>query len=146
MRRNKRVRKDARFSSVTKGLSSVVIIIFVGAISLWRVDEAKNRTTIDIGKAEKELSHLEAECVRQTSRWDAMKTTANLDAHLKKYGMDMRVQNNKTQVINMDMDGNPRLGQYSVALAQKRASQFENVAQNFSTMERPLRKRKNVRR
>ncbi len=145
MRRNKRVRKDARFSSVTKGLTSIGVLIFVGAISLWLVDELKNRVTNQIGKAEKELSHLEAECVRQRSRWDAMKTTANLDEHLKRYGFDMRVQNNKTQVINMDADGHPRPGQYSVALAQRHATRIENIAQNISSP-RPFTKRKAARR
>ncbi len=146
MRRNKRIRKDARFSSVTKGLSSIIILIFVGAISLWLVDELKNRVTNQIGKAEKELTYFEAECVRQTSRWDAMKTTANLDVQLGRFGLDMRVQDNKTQVVNMDADGNPRPGQYSVALARRHASRVEDIAQNFSSPVRPFGKRKAVRR
>jgi hypothetical protein len=74
-----------------------------------------------IGEKERTLARLEDERVRESARWEEMKTPEKLESALNRHGLAMRYPK-AAQIVRMKPNGQPFPGQISLAKAEKRAN------------------------
>ena len=98
----------------------------------WLFDSRCSAIQREIGKAEKVLAALEADCVRETARWDEMKTPEKLAECLTRFGLEMKTQR-QDQIVRMNRDGRPAPNQIAVTRARMRARGVENMASYKTT-------------
>ena len=72
------------------------------------------------GEKERELVRLDEERMRESTRWEEMKTPRRLEAALRDNGMSMHYHKS-SQVVRMTAAGEPASGQISVARAAMRS-------------------------
>ncbi len=122
MRNNRKVsKKMSRISMHTMHIGAVMLMLFVMVILNLLASSSCDQLMKRIDEKERNLRLKEAELDRTTARWDAMKSTDNLDRALVKWGLAMRIPS-ENQIIRMDAGGRPEPGQTSVALARQRAN------------------------
>lgn len=81
-----------------------------------------------LADADARLAACEGELERAVARWDAMKSSDNLDRALLKRGLAMYYPNPNSQIIKLDASGRPLPGQNSVALARQRSAASATAA------------------
>lgn len=108
-----------RFAAILAALFIMVVLHLLAATSCQNLQKA-------IGEKERQLVRLEDERVRESARWEEMKTTEQLEQMLAKHGLKMRYSKSD-QVVRMSSNGVPQPGQRSVAKARMRGV---NTAQN----------------
>ncbi len=120
MKKNRKVSKRmSRISVHTMHIGAVMLMLFVMVILNLLASSSCNQLMKRIDEKERRLGKCEAELERSMARWDAMKSTDNLDRALVKWGLAMKVPH-PNQMIRMDSAGRPVAGQTSVALARQR--------------------------
>jgi len=67
----------------------------------------------DIEKKNAELGRLDQQCMREESRWNAMKAAGNLERAMARHGIEMDLPQSH-QIIKMGKDGQPVPDQRSV--------------------------------
>ena len=80
-----------------------------------------------IGEKERTLAKLEDERMRESARWDAMKTADNIDRALLRFGLSMRYAKAE-QIVRMDAAGRPKPGQLAVARARKNSANYRTAS------------------
>lgn len=114
MKRNrKRTKKMSVVASNTMYLGSVVVMLFVVVIINLLASSSCQQLMKSIGEKERLLKKLEEERVRESARWDGMKTPEKLESALLQHGLAMRYPK-PDQVVRMKIDGSPYPGQLSV--------------------------------
>ena len=78
------------------------------------------------------LAALGGGCVRETARWDEMKTPEKLAECLTRFGLEMKTQR-QDQIVRMNRDGRPAPNQIAVTRARMRARGVENMASYKTT-------------
>ena len=126
-RKNKKIKKNSFFKTGTAGVVSLMLCGFVMLMVYWMFDSRCTAIQREIDKAEKEFKALETECTRETSAWNAMKTPERLNAHLTRFGLEMKLTR-PDQIVRMDRDGRPFPGQVAVSRARSRSRAIENMA------------------
>lgn len=109
MRRNRKVKKNSVLTSGTVGIASLIVSALIMAMIYYMLDSRCDLINRDILKAEKRLSALESECVREAARWDEQKVTERLTEKLMRFGLEMRYPR-QDQIVRMNADGRPQLG------------------------------------
>ena len=122
-RRNRRVNKESRFAAGSMGVAALIVSIFIMLMIYLSLDSRCGSISRDNGKAEKELTALEAELGRELTRWDEMKTTERLGANLTRFGLKMDYAR-PDQIVRVNADGRAAPGQLSVVRARHRVSQM----------------------
>lgn len=119
MKRNRKISKKMNVNvMVATHMGSVLLAVFVMVIVNLLASSSCQQLSKSIGENEKALSRLEDTYNRETTRWEAMKTTDKIEAALLRRGLSMKPPHARQNVI-MRADG--RLGsQYSVAVANRR--------------------------
>lgn len=115
MGRNRKVSKKL---SVAAGRSlqigGILFVLFVmvvlNCLATSRCSQMKQRN----GDQERKLERLEAQRVRESARWEEMKSPDKLEAVLLKHGLSMHYPRAE-QVVRMRKDGKPYPGQLSIA-------------------------------
>ncbi len=115
------------------GVASLILCGFVVMMTYWLFDSQCTSIQREIGKAEKEFDALESECVRETARWDRMKTPEKLAECLVRFGLEMKMQR-QDQIVRMNRDGRPEPNQIAVARARSRVRAIENMAYKSSSV------------
>ncbi len=67
----------------------------------------------EIDKKRSELGRLDQQCMREESRWNAMKTAENLERAMFRHGIEMNLPQ-AHQIVKMGKDGQPIRDQRSV--------------------------------
>ena len=127
MKRNRKVKKYSRCTMNSVNIVALIVLSFFAMMVYWSQDARCTALAQEIGKAEKEYKRLERDCQREASSWDELKTPDNLQHAFVRHGLDMG-QPNQDQVIHMDMKGNPKPGQMSVARIRARTSRTDRMA------------------
>ena len=121
MKRNRRVSKRmSRISVHTMHVGEVLLALFVMGIINLLASSTCDQLTKRMNEGEKKLKQCEAEYERAVARWDAMKSSDNLDRALVKWGLSMHYPK-ENQIVRFDSFGNLEPGQTSVALARARS-------------------------
>ena len=117
--RNKKVKKNATFKTGSMGASALLVTGVMMLMGFYVLDSRCNAITREIGKHEKRYASLEAECVRESVRWESLKVQNKLEEKLSRFGLEMRPAR-QDQIVRMTADGRPAVGQISVARAKAR--------------------------
>ena len=122
MKKNRRrSKKMSVMASRSMHVGAVMVMFFVMVILNLLASSSCNQIMKSIGEKERTLAKLEDERMRESARWDAMKTADNIDRALLKFGLSMRYAKAE-QIVRMDSTGRPKPGQLAVARARKNAS------------------------
>jgi len=90
----------------------------------------KNKALQDeIDSKYSELGRLKEQCMRAESRWNAMKTSENLEKSMLRHGIDMGLPQ-AHQIVKMGKDGKPIAPQHSVAWFAKNRRERGNVVRS----------------
>lgn len=124
MKKNrKRSKKMSVMASRSMHVGAVMVMFFVMVILNLLASSSCSQILKSIGEKERTLTKLEDERMRESARWDAMKTADNIDRALLKFGLSMRYAR-AAQIVRMDSAGRPKPGQLSVARARKNSANF----------------------
>ena len=122
MKKNRRrSKKMSVMASRSMHVGGVLVMFFVMVIVNLLASSSCNQLMKSIGEKERLLAKLEKDRERESARWDAMKTSENLDRALLKFGLSMKYPRPE-QIVLMDARGQPKPGQLSVARASARRS------------------------
>ena len=120
MRRNrKRSKKMSVMAANTMHFGAVIVMLFVMVIINYLASSSCQKLMKSIGEKERALNRLEEERVRESARWEEMKTPEKLESALLQHGLAMRYPK-ADQVVRLKANGRPYPGQLSVAKARQR--------------------------
>ncbi len=132
MRRNRKIKRHATWTTGSMAVATLIVCMLLMMLVYWLFDSRCSAIQREIGKAEKVLAALEADCVRETARWDEMKTPEKLAECLTRFGLEMKTQR-QDQIVRMNRDGRPAPNQIAVTRARMRARGVENMASYKTT-------------
>ncbi len=117
MRRNRRIKKHARFTSGATGIAALIVSCIIMLMIYLSLDARCTSIQREIGKAEREVKALDAEYGRETARWSALMTPESLNEKIARFCLCMD-KPQPDQAIRMMASGRPAPGQMAVARAQ----------------------------
>jgi hypothetical protein len=128
MKKNrKRSKKMSVMASRSVHIGAVMVMFFVMVILNLLASSSCSQILKSIGEKERTLAKLEDERMRESARWDAMKTADNIDRALLRFGLSMRYAR-AGQIVRMDASGRPKPGQLAVARAKKNAANYRTAS------------------
>ena len=128
MRKNrKRSKKMSVMATRSMHVGAVMVMFFVMVILNLLASSSCTQILKSIGEKERLLTKLEDERMRESARWDAMKTADNIDRALLKFGLSMRYAR-ASQIVRMDSAGRPKPGQLALARAKKNAANYRTAS------------------
>ena len=92
-----------------------VVMVLMNILSSSSCTQLQNRK----GELEREIVKLENARIRESSRWEEMKTPDRVERELLRHGMSMKLPR-PDQAVRLRADGTPQLGQLSVVRAAVR--------------------------
>ena len=120
MRRNRKVpKKMSVVATNTMRFGAILVFFFVMVILNLLSSSSCTQLMKTKGEFERELAKLEDARMRESTRWEEMKTPERVEAALLRHGLSMRVPRPE-QNVQMKGDGAPYPGQLSVARAKQR--------------------------
>lgn len=135
MRQNRKVsRRRSVIGMHVMHIGAVVLTLVAMVILNMLAESSCGQLMKSIGEKDRTLAAREAEYERVSARWEATKSTDNLNRALGRRGLDMNYAK-AHQIIHFDKDGKLRPGQHSVALARQR---FDRTA--TAAMTTPVRR------
>ena len=107
-------------------LSFVGMMFLAVGLALGYGAYVNKNTTLqqDLNTKQAELGRLTEQCLREESRWNAMKTTENLQRAMARHGIAMQLPQSH-QIVKMGTDGLPIQNQHSVAWYARNRSERE---------------------
>lgn len=128
MKKNrKRSKKMSVMASRSMHIGAVMVMFFVMVILNLLASSSCTQIMKSIGEKERTLAKLEDERMRESARWDAMKTADNIDRALLRFGLSMRYAKAE-QIVRMDAAGRPKPGQLAVARARKNSANYRTAS------------------
>lgn len=106
-------------ASNTMHFGAVIVMLFIMVFVNFLASSSCQQLLKSIGEKERQLAKLEEERVRESARWEEMKTPERLESALLRHGLAMRYPR-PDQVVRMKANGKPYPGQLSVAKAGQR--------------------------
>ncbi len=100
------------------GFAALAFVVIAIALNRFAASSCEQLSRT-IGERQKEMARLENDRCREMANWEAMKTPDKVEAALLRHGLAMRAPSAE-QNVHMKVDGQPYLGQYSVAAARRR--------------------------
>ena len=101
-----------RFGAIIVFFFVMVILNLLSSSSCTQLQNAK-------GALEREIVKLDEARTRESTRWEEMKTTENIEAALLRHGLSMKLPR-PDQTVRLMPDGTPRPGQLSIAKTKMR--------------------------
>ena len=120
MRRNRRVTKKRsvvatnamRFGAISVFFFVMVVLNLLSSQSCAQLLKQK-------GEMEREIAKLDDARMRESTRWEEMKTAENIEAALLRHGLSMQTPR-PDQTVRLLPDGTPRPGQLSLTKSKSR--------------------------
>ena len=120
MRRNRRVTKKMSVVATNTMRFGAIIVFFVMMVILNLLSSSSCTQLLkQKGEMEREIAKLDDARMRESTRWEEMKTTDNIEAALLRHGLSMHMPR-PDQTVRLLPDGTPRPGQLSLAKAKMR--------------------------
>lgn len=101
-----------RFGAIIVFFFVMVILNLLSSSSCTQLQNAK-------GALEREIAKLDDARDRESTRWEEMKTTENIEAALLRHGLSMHTPR-PDQTVSLRADGTPHPGQLSLTMAKMR--------------------------
>lgn len=138
MRRKNRIVSNRMSVMATNSMrfGAIIVFLFVMVVLNLLSSSSCKELLKERQKLERELARLEDVRVRESTRWEGMKTPEKLEQALVRHGISMRFPRPE-QVVRMKADGTPRLGQLSLARAAANSGKVASV--NSSSRQRNRR-------
>ena len=121
MRRNRKVpKKMSVVATNTMRFGAIIVLFFVMVIMNLLSASSCKQLLKTKGALELELAKLEDTRMRESTRWEEMKTPDRIERALLRHGLAMRPPRPE-QTVRMKSDGTPYPGQLSLAKARQRS-------------------------
>jgi hypothetical protein len=98
---------------------AIIVFFFVMVILNLLSSSSCTQLLKQKGEMEREIAKLDDSRMRESTRWEEMKTTENIEAALLRHGLSMRMPR-PDQTVRLLPDGTPRPGQLSLAKSKAR--------------------------
>ena len=148
MRKNKKVpKKMSVVATNTMRFGAIIVVLFVMVILNLLSSSSCTQLLKKKGELEREIVKLDDSRMRESTRWEEMKTTERIETALLRHGLSMRMPR-PDQTVRLLPDGTPRPGQLSLAKAKLRSSL--ELASTVPVQKKPAasvpyRRKRNVR-
>jgi len=120
MRKNRKIpKKMSVVATNTMRFGAIVVFFFVMVILNLLASSSCKHLLKTRGELERELVKLEDSWMRESTRWEEMKTPERIEAALLRHGLLMH-HPKPEQTVQMRTDGTPYPGQLSIARARQR--------------------------
>ena len=120
MRRNRRVTKKMSVVATNSMRFGAIIVFFVMMVILNLLSSQSCAQLLkQKGEMEREIAKLDDAHMRESTRWEEMKTSENIEAALLRHGLSMHTPR-PDQTVRLLPDGTPRPGQLSLAKSKAR--------------------------
>lgn len=118
-RKNRKIpKKMSVVASNTIYFGAIILVFFAMVMLNLLASSSCTQLMKAIGEKERELSKLENSRIRESSRWEEMKTAEKIERALLRHGLSMRPPH-PDQIVRMRSDGTPYPGQLSIARAKR---------------------------
>ncbi|MBR2940142.1 MAG: hypothetical protein IKC14_02410 [Kiritimatiellae bacterium] len=98
---------------------AIIVFFFVMVILNLLSSSSCTQLLKQKGEMEREIAKLDDARMRESTRWEEMKTTENIEAALLRHGLSMHMPR-PDQTVRLLPDGTPRPGQLSLAKSKAR--------------------------
>ena len=120
MRKNRRVtKKMSVVATNSMRFGAIIVFFFVMVILNLLSSQSCSQLLKQKGEMEREIAKLEDAHMRESTRWEEMKTSENIEAALLRHGLSMHTPR-PDQTVRLLPDGTPRPGQLSLAKSKAR--------------------------
>ena len=120
MRRNRKVpKKLSVVATNTMRFGAMLVFGFVMVILNLLASSSCTHLMKEKGEKERELASLDDALMRESTRWEEMKTPERLETALVKHGLSMKLPR-PDQNVRMRTDGTPYPGQLSLSRGRRR--------------------------
>ena len=120
MRKNRKIpKKMSVVATNTMRFGAIIVFFFVMVILNLLSSQSCKQLENAKGALEREIVKLDEARMRESTRWEEMKTTENIEAALLRHGLSMKLPH-ADQMVRLRPDGTPRPGQISIARSKMR--------------------------
>ena len=98
---------------------AIIVFFFVMVILNLLSSSSCTQLLKQKGEMERDIAKLDDARMRESTRWEEMKTTENIEAALLRHGLSMHMPR-PDQTVRLLPDGTPRPGQLSLAKSKAR--------------------------
>ena len=120
MRKNRKMsKKMSVVATNTMRFGAIILSFFVMVILYILSSQSCARLQNQKGAKEREIVKLDDALLRESTRWEEMKTPEKLEMSLLRHGLAMKTPR-ADQIVRMMENGMPRPGQISLARAKAR--------------------------
>lgn len=145
MRKNRKIpKKMSVVATNTMRFGAIIVFFFVMVILNLLSSSSCTQLLKAKGELEREIAKLDDARMRESTRWEEMKTPEKIEEALLKHGLAMKLPR-ADQTVRVKADGALRPGQISVARARKRGAMADVVAVQKSAPKVPYRRKRSVR-
>ena len=128
MRRNRKIpKKMSVVATNTMRFGAILFFFFIMVILNLLSSTSCTQLLKTKGELEREIVKLDDELMRESTRWEKMKTPDNVEQALLRHGLAMKLPR-PDQTVRLMSDGRPRPGQLSLARAKMRGGLATSVA------------------
>lgn len=123
MRKNRKIpKKRSVVATNTMHFGAIIVVFFVMVMLNLLATSSCTQLMKAIGEKERELGKLENSRIRESSRWEEMKTVEKIERALLRHGLSMKPPR-ADQIVRMRADGTPYPSQLSLARARRLPSE-----------------------
>ena len=120
MRRNRKIPKKMSVVATNTMRFGAIIVFFVVMVILNLLSSSSCTQLLKVkGELEREIVKLDDARMRESTRWEQMKTPERVEEALLKHGLAMKLPR-ADQTVRLRPDGRPLAGQLSVSKAKMR--------------------------
>ena len=120
MKRNRKVsKKMSVMATNTMRFGAILVFFFVMVILNLLSSSSCTQLQNQKGAKEREIAKLDDSLLRESTRWEEMKTPEKVEVALLRHGLSMKMPR-ADQIVRMMENGLPRPGQISLARAKSR--------------------------
>ena len=120
MRKNRKIPKKMSVVATNTMRFGAIIVFFVVMVILNLLSSSSCTQLLKVkGELEREIVKLDDARMRESTRWEQMKTPERVEEALLKHGLAMKLPR-ADQTVRLKADGQPLAGQLSVSKAKMR--------------------------
>ena len=139
MRRNRKIPKKMSVVATNTMRFGAIIVFFFVMVILNLLSSSSCTQLLKVkGELEREIVKLDDARMRESTRWEEMKTPEKVELALLKHGLAMKLPR-ADQTVRMGSDGSPRPGQLSVSKAKLRNAPVIAAVERPAAQRRPVR-------
>ena len=139
MRRNRKIpKKMSVVATNTMRFGAILVFFFVMVILNLLSSSSCTQLLKAKGELEREIAKLDDARMRESTRWEEMKTPERVEEALLRHGLAMKLPR-PDQTVRLRPDGQPLAGQLSVSKAKMRNAPLVAAVERLAVQRRPVR-------